>query len=794
MVRANLRVRIGSSALVSSPAMIFAPFRSTRTAFIIAAFTCISHGALSNTGDTILVRRAPILNGMVEGSVRVLTGEALTFNSGGVVTQDLHVPGTPQIRLNGSAVLGPTVTGAGPVEPQGWWITLNSGARLGQLLTRAEGGTLPVVPTPPAPSGTLRLSINSPTQQIGDFSLLRDLTLNSGVGVREIPPGTYGTFTANQGSALVLGAVGSTVRSVYHFQRLVLNSGSELRLLGPVEIVLAQGLALNAPMGHGDHPDWLECRIASGGLTLNTGVSFHGYVSAPQGTVVLNSNATLRGGSQSDRLTLNSGSRLIVVTQARPAPQPAIVSPSTGAALKRGEIHSVNVENSGGPAPAGIELWVNGEQIGQTATVPTVFPWQPTRHGVHRLQARALDSSGQTVTSAVNEVRVSDPLPLDTGFESGDGFVLGPIDGRQGWEGDGEIYAISADKWALRLSAVSERAQASLHFLPVAADTPLFAGVFVRPRAAPTPDEGVVAELAGARVSFVQSQTAGEGEFVVFEASLDPESPGKWRRLDQPAPTPLNSHGLASDWTELAVRYDHASERWDLHVDGMAVIADVRGVPLSDAERWSLRLASGVPAVTEFDDVYVDFENRTFTDVDRDGISDGWERYYGADTARNDRDADEDGDGLSNIIEFVLWTDPRKADSDGDGLDDGTERRLGLDPLVYTYPTDEDEDGRTQIEELIAGTDPNDFFNGQSPLIEIVSEPGDPDGRFVVKVSKPGGVGWPNAPVRFTVAPGEAALATNPDSTVTHIDLALRCDEQGLATVYVRPVSAEVNP
>ena len=45
-------------------------------------------------------------------------------------------------------------------------------------------------------------------------------------------------------------------------------------------------------------------------------------------------------------------------------------------------------------------------------------------------------------------------------------------------------------------------------------------------------------------------------------------------------------------------------------------------------------------------------------------------------------DPDSDGDGLTDVEELVLGTDPQKFDTDGDGLPDGWERLYLINPLV----------------------------------------------------------------------------------------------------------------
>ena len=69
-------------------------------------------------------------------------------------------------------------------------------------------------------------------------------------------------------------------------------------------------------------------------------------------------------------------------------------------------------------------------------------------------------------------------------------------------------------------------------------------------------------------------------------------------------------------------------------------------------------------------------------DADGDGMSDQWESTYGLDTTNAlDAAGDVDGDGLSNLQECELGTNPRAWDTDGDGMGDLWESEYGLDPV-----------------------------------------------------------------------------------------------------------------
>ena len=68
-------------------------------------------------------------------------------------------------------------------------------------------------------------------------------------------------------------------------------------------------------------------------------------------------------------------------------------------------------------------------------------------------------------------------------------------------------------------------------------------------------------------------------------------------------------------------------------------------------------------------------------DTDGDGMPDDWEIPNGLAPLSDDSAGDPDGDGLSNLQEFLHGTDPRRGDTDGDGQSDWVETVAGTDPL-----------------------------------------------------------------------------------------------------------------
>ncbi|HEU0172733.1 MAG TPA: Ig-like domain-containing protein [Blastocatellia bacterium] len=271
-----------------------------------------SDAATLSIAAVALVNHAPAFNGgVLEGSIRQLIGENVALNGGAMISGDLFAPGLPNVVLNGSANYGGTLDGEGAGTPTNYTVTLNNNTTLGHVVRRADPVPLPTVAAPAPPTGTRSVTLNNSSDPIGDWATLRNLMLNSNVGQIAALAGAYGDFTANGGSGFTLGVAGAVLPSVYYFQRLTLNSQARIEVVGPVIVIVANGISVNGGViGNADHPAWLTFNVYAGGLTLNGGANVYGYVAAPRGAVAVNGNCLIVGGLASDRLTINNNGRL----------------------------------------------------------------------------------------------------------------------------------------------------------------------------------------------------------------------------------------------------------------------------------------------------------------------------------------------------------------------------------------------------------------------------------------------------------------------------------------------------
>lgn len=349
-----------------------------------------------------------------------------------------------------------------------------------------------------------------------------------------------------------------------------------------------------------------------------------------------------------------------------------------------------------------VEFWQSGVKLGSALGAPFTSTWSSMPPGSYELAARAIDDRGAATVSASRKVEVRAVIPYFTGFEAGEGYPVGPLAGVIAWAVTGEARVVAgagrAGVQGVAVGGAIGAGEARRGFpAPVNPAPVLFAECFVRATAGAGPAEGLFLRLGQSALALVNSNGAGEFQFLRGDGTW--ASTGIQRALD--------AVGQTVGWTRVTVRQDFAARKWDLWLDGRLVAIDVMMPDASTNEFWAVVVSGRLGVVTLIDDFYVGPDNPLCVDSDHDGMEDAWETARGLDPRRDDRAGDPDGDGLSNVREYLLGTDPLNRDTDGDGLADGWEVAHGFDP-TRADPGDEDldGDGLTLLEEFRRGTDP----------------------------------------------------------------------------------------
>ncbi len=355
------------------------------------------------------IQHAPSINGTIDGSVQQMTGESVTLNGGATITGDLLVPGVPTVTINGTPSYSGTQEGTGATTPSGYAISLNSGSSLRHVIRRTNPVSLPVVATVPAPPGTVSVTVNAAGQSIS-WSNLKNLTLNSNVGVYAVPVGTYGNFSAGSGTGFKLGTAGATQASVYNFQNLTLNGNSSLQVVGPVVINVANGFSANAPVGASGNPSWLALNIKSGGFTLNSGCNVYGYITAPGGTVIINGGTQLVGGVCAAYLTVNGNGLLKLQSPSNQAPVVSLTAPADNATFQAPATFTLRaMATDPDGSVAKVEFFQGTTNLGQSMAATYSMPINGLTAGTYTYFARATDNAGTVTDSNVVTVTVTAP-------------------------------------------------------------------------------------------------------------------------------------------------------------------------------------------------------------------------------------------------------------------------------------------------------------------------------------------------------------------------------------------------
>ena len=148
--------------------------------------------------------------------------------------------------------------------------------------------------------------------------------------------------------------------------------------------------------------------------------------------------------------------------------------------------------------------------------------------------------------------------------------------------------------------------------------------------------------------------------------------------IDQPLVVDVSLSGLATngeDYSGISSQLTFAKGESTLIVPVHSLLDD-SSEPTEIAE---LRVLSSsrydIDATRNLAQLYIQDEALNFIDTDKDGLPDTWELANGLNHTISNQGVtgpqDADNDGLSDLDEYHLGTNPMKADSDGDGVSDG---------------------------------------------------------------------------------------------------------------------------
>ena len=135
------------------------------------------------------------------------------------------------------------------------------------------------------------------------------------------------------------------------------------------------------------------------------------------------------------------------------------------------------------------------------------------------------------------------------------------------------------------------------------------------------------------------------------------------------------------------------------------------------------RTGGGNGGYVNLDYIKLEADPVGLADADGDGMKRWFEETYAlSDSNSADASLDPDGDGRSNLAEFLAGTNPTDPDSDNDGLTDSQESSLGTNPLSDDTDGDGISDGKeTTTNPLLADSDADGFpdafeiENGSNP-------------------------------------------------------------------------------
>ena len=158
--------------------------------------------------------------------------------------------------------------------------------------------------------------------------------------------------------------------------------------------------------------------------------------------------------------------------------------------------------------------------------------------------------------------------------------------------------------------------------------------------------------------------------FVNADGIITAWSNGSWVAISN------DIHGAAiptigtNDWIRLVSYTDYGSTNWSLfysdQTTNQLLTTVATGLPFADTSLTvytGFAVTNGGSAWRDFDDVQITKTRPDDVDMDNDGMGDNYEDNFLTNIVGGLPNSDHDGDGMSNIEEFIAGTDPTDAGS-----------------------------------------------------------------------------------------------------------------------------------